>query len=440
MLYFSGLYLLRNKVSTGIFIIIMGVVVFGEMTGLLVKNIAKQAEMDAYTYNGAAMFLQDDRLNLTREDYEKIREIPHVLGVGNWKEVVVTPLDSNNVKEHTGEEPKTDVRGVADKMVILAHMDTEMYRLFRWEKTVSLVEGEFPCYDNKGILVEKRYADSNRLVIGDELFYQVDETEQQISMKICGIYEVDAEFQILEPNDEGTSVYIHSPYNTIFMDYDHAVELMHLNYDAAIGGEIYVDSLSNIQYVADELHKMFGSDIAIYDNTTTYLTESCRIVGLMQRTSWLICIFVLMAGEIIVLLVFSLYANQHQRETGLLLILGKSRRWCLGRYALITASYITGGFVMAFIAYQIFAGGICRLIGDVSLNVIRNSQIVTFKNYITPGLGQGFQIEVHKSMLYSVENMLILFGMIIFSWLVSLALPLYSVFKSRPRTLLSAKN
>lgn len=43
-------------------------------------------------------------------------------------------------------------------MVIIANMDVQQYSLFSWEKNVSLIEGEFPNYKNKGIIVEQRYA------------------------------------------------------------------------------------------------------------------------------------------------------------------------------------------------------------------------------------------------------------------------------------------
>ena len=64
-------------------------------------------------------------------------------------------MDTENVKEHKGIDPENkDVSNRADKMVIVANMDVQKYSLFSWEKNVSLIEGEFPTYKNKGIIVE----------------------------------------------------------------------------------------------------------------------------------------------------------------------------------------------------------------------------------------------------------------------------------------------
>lgn len=440
MIYTAVLYLWRNKVRTIIMILLAALVFLGEMVGLLLKNVSRQAAEDAYVYNGAAILFEGEDLNLTRDDYETIRKIPYVLGVGNWKELVVQPLDSRNVKEHTGVSPKEDIRGVADKMVIVAHMDTAMYRLFRWEKAVTLREGKFPSYDNQGLLIEKRYADLNHLKAGDFVSYSVDENGQTVTLKICGIYEADSEFEILETNEEGASVYIHSPYNTMFLDLDYATELLGLNYDAATGGEIYVDEPEHIQNVADELHHIFGKKIKIYDNTTNYLEDECRIVGLMDKVSVLICFFVLAMGEIIILLIFSFYANQYKKESGLFLVIGESRGWCVGRYSLICAGYIVGGFLVGIIAYQMGAGMICNFISDVSMKVISSSRNTGYGGYVTPGLGQGFQVMVSRKLLYAQNNRMILAGMAGFTWLVALLMPLHSIFTSRPRTLLDSQN
>lgn len=440
MIYTSALYLWRNKVRTVIMILLAALVFLGEMTGLWLKNISKKAAEDAYVYHGSAILFDDEGLNLSRDDYKNIREIPYVTGLENWREILVLPLDSRNVKEHTGADPKGDVRGVADKMVILAHMDAAMYELFRWEKAVTLKEGEFPSYDNQGLLVEKRYADLNQLKLGDHVSYSVSENGQEITLKICGIYEADSEFEIFEANEEGASVYIHNPYNTLFLDYDYAMELLGLYYRAGTGGGVYIDEPDHVRSVADELRRMFGKEIRISDNISNYLTGECRIVGLMEKTSVLICLLVLIMGEIIILLIFSFYANQYKKESGLFLVLGESRGWCIGRYALICAGYIVGGLLVGILVCQMGAGIISNLISDVSMKVISSSRYSGIGGYDTPNLHQGFEIVVNKELLFAQNNIWILAGMAVFTWMVALLFPLHSIFTSRPRTLLESQN
>ncbi len=441
MIYTSALYLWRNKVRTAIMILLTALVFLGELTGLLLKNVSRQAEEDAYVYKGSALIFFGEELNLTRKDFQAIREIEHVTGLGNWAEIVVRPTDSSNVKDHTGEEPgEEDVRGVADHMVIFAHMDPALYRLFRWEKSVTLREGEFPTYDNQGLLVEKRYADLNRLKLGDSLSYSVKEGGQEVTFQICGIYEVDTEFEILPSNEEGSSVYIYSPYNLMFLDFDYAAELFGLWYRAATGAEVYVDKPDHVRDVANELRRMLGENVTIHDKTTNYLENECRIVGLMRKSSVLICLFVLIMGEIIILLIFSFCASQYRKESGLFLVLGESRGWCVGRYAWICAGYIAGGLLAALVISRIGAGLICSLVNKAGMKVIATSTYRGMGGWETPNLGQGFEIVVRPEMFYVQNNLLILAGMAVLTWIITLLFPLHSIFTSRPRTLLNVQN
>lgn len=441
MIYTSALYLWRNRVRTAIIILLTALVFLGEMVGLLLKNVSSQAEEDAYVYNGYSLIFYGEELNLTREDYRAIREIPHITGLGDWAEIVVLPMDSSNVKDYTGEEPgERDVRGVADYMVILAHMDPELYRLFRWEKSVTLREGEFPTYDNQGLLVEKRYADQNHLKLGDRLSYMEKESGQEVTLSICGIYEADTEFEIQPGNYEEASVFIHSPYNLMFLDFEYASELFGIWDRAAMGGEVYVDHPEHVQGVADELRRMLGENVTIHDMTTDYLEGECRVVGLMRKSSSLICLFVLVMGEIILLLVFSFCASQYRRESGLFLVLGQSRGWCVMRYAWICAAYIAGGLLAAFAICRAGAGLICGLVNQAGMKVVASSYNMAWGGYKTTNLMQGFEIEVSPEMFFAQNNLLILGGMAVLTYIITLLFPLYSIFTSRPRTLLNVQN
>lgn len=77
---------------------------------------------------------------------------------------------------------------------------------------------------------------------------------------------MDSDFEIYDSNEEGTSVYIHSPYNSIYVDYDYIVELLGLEYTASTGSEVYIDKIEHIDAVKTQLKKMYGNNVEIYDN------------------------------------------------------------------------------------------------------------------------------------------------------------------------------
>ena len=169
------IYIKRNKIKSLIIILIIATIILGEIIGLLLSNASEKSERDAYLYNGAALVIEDDNGGFTKSDYDEIRKVKYVTGLGAWRELIADPVDTENVKEHKGIDPENkDVRNRADKMVIVANMDVQQYSLFSWEKNVSLIEGEFPTYKNKGIIVEQRYAKKNNLKVGDEVKYTLN--------------------------------------------------------------------------------------------------------------------------------------------------------------------------------------------------------------------------------------------------------------------------
>ncbi len=435
----ASLYFVRNKGQSVLLVILMAAIFWGELIGLFLYDTGIHAKEDAYRYNGSALYITGEHLNLSASDYERIENLAHVTGVSNWTEILVTPVGTSNVKEHTGSDPKEtseDTRHVGDDMVLLAQMDIPMYRLFRWEKAVSLIEGVFPDTNTQGVLVESRYAGLNSLGIGDEVELYAKNYDVTITVPICGIYEVDSEFEILEANEEGESVYIHSPYNTIFIDYYNALSLIPFESYAYNGCEIYVDDIQNLQTVGNEIHENFGQDVMVYDNTTYYLEDECQIVVLMNRLSQLICVLVFVIGQIIILITISMFADQYQKETAMYLILGERKRFCIGRFSAITGLYILSGMVVSVFIYIISAPLICRIVNDISIHVITNAQSFGIGGYKNTAIGQGFAVTVASNVIWNRWNALIMCAVGGATWGIALILPLYSVGVTRPRKLL----
>ena len=129
------IYIKRNKIKSLIIILIIATIILGEIIGLLLSNASEKSERDAYLYNGAALVIEDDNGGFTKSDYDEIRKVKYVTGLGAWRELIADPVDTENVKEHKGIDPENkDVRNRADKMVIIANMDVQQYSLFSWEK------------------------------------------------------------------------------------------------------------------------------------------------------------------------------------------------------------------------------------------------------------------------------------------------------------------
>ena len=141
------IYIKRNKIKSLIIILIIATIILGEIIGLLLNNASEKSERDAYLYNGAALVIEDDNGGFTKSDYDEIRKVKYVTGLGAWRELIADPVDTENVKEHKGIDPENkDVRNRADKMVIVANMDVQQYSLFSWEKNVGLKSIPMLCF------------------------------------------------------------------------------------------------------------------------------------------------------------------------------------------------------------------------------------------------------------------------------------------------------
>lgn len=440
----SLLYLRRKFIQMMILVLMVGIIVIGEIIGMLLYATSVQAEADAYNYIGAALLFDDwglsRSLDLSQEDYDAIRQLDHVIGLYNWREIVVTPVGTENVKIHTGVDPSTqevteEPLYSGDDMTIVAETDIWLDEVFRWESSVSIIDGEYADGENGGIMVESRYAETNNLEVGDTVSFYSETYHVEAELVICGIYEVDSDFEILSTNGYGTAVYIYSPYNVIYMEYFAALEVFGIT-TTENGCGIYVDDLDNIDEVSDELREMLGEDINIYDNTDSYYEDECKIIRLMRKMALVIMVTVFVLGSVLLLLALSMFASQFQEETGRFLVLGRSRRWCVCRFGFITLCYIVVGLALGMLVYALVGDALSAVIWDVSSDVISNSVGRTHNVYDTPNYGQGFAVTVDMAAVFAPVYMAALAGVLTAAWAVTLVFPLRSVLISRTRTLL----
>mgnify|MGYP004583944359 FL=1 len=92
------IYIKRNKIKSLIIILIIATIILGEIIGLLLSNASEKSERDAYLYNGAALVIEDDNGGFTKSDYDEIRKVKYVTGLGAWRELIADPVDTENVK------------------------------------------------------------------------------------------------------------------------------------------------------------------------------------------------------------------------------------------------------------------------------------------------------------------------------------------------------
>lgn len=435
-------YILQRPMKYIVFCIIILAIIYGEFIGLYGLSIAKQGEKDLFLYNGAAISLYSQDYELSDNDFIKIREIDNVTGINNFTEINALPKGGiHNVKEHVGADPKLMSEMIIEKgygdeiltdeavngVILEAHMDTELSHMFHWEKAVSLVEGVFPSNENKGVLVESRFAQLNNLKVGDSCTFNISEYGKDCTYSICGIYKVDSEFYINKKNGLGEGVYSISPYNKVYMDYDTAVETIGLKSAKQDGCGIYVDQLSHVDGVISTLEKMFGDNVDISNNELAVSEDESSQVKQTMDNAIMVIICVTCIGGILLLVLSILFSKQNNSDGITFSGLGfsKLKTIMLHVYSMLAITLVS--FVLALVLYGVTPVN--------SFYEVENAFDVTefigtdepIGPYITPNLNLPFSLNTEAGELFTQQNILLIVGFVIFIIAICLVMPVCNV-------------
>ena len=434
---------IRKPAKTIILCTIFVLIIFAALVGICLDNIVIQGKQDAFIYHGASVFLETESLKLTLEDYKHINNINHVLGTFVFNSSVVLPVGSENVKEHTGADIKysngSDL--LRDYISILSLMDVEHYSLFQREKAVSLIKGEFPDNENKGALIESRYAKQNNLDIGDSITFQLQETERICEFQICGIYKIDSDFVILDYENVVEGIYTFSPYNNVLLNYESAIEQMEFEPNYQNGCGIYVDSMENIESVAATLKEIYGEKVNIYTESTKKFRETFGVISIIQEYAHIILIGICGIGGILLLIIFTFIAEQYRYECGIYLVLGEKKYRTVFRYFITMLLLVIFSLILAIIIYRFTADILINTINDTANWVMSQGEekIIAVGPYETPDLGQGFQLELNTAIVYNVKTIAMIIGYVIGCQLLALIIPLYQIYITKPTNILNKK-
>lgn len=433
----------RKPIKTSILGIMFILIIISAFVGISLHNIAKEGEQDAFVYHGASVFLEGESLNLTLEDYKKINNIEHVLGTFVFNSSVALPIGSKNVKEHTGAEIKKSNASdsIGDYISTLSLMDVEYYSLFQREKAVSLIKGEFPNDINNGALIESRYAKENNLDIGDNITFQLQESDKICEFKICGIYQVDSDFEILDADNVSENIYTASPYNIILLNYETAIEQMGFTPNYQNGCGIYVDRAENNERVAASVKEIFGDTADVYSETTKDFNETFGVISIMQNYSYIVLIGICGIGGILLLIVLSFFANQNSYECGIYLALGEKKYRIALRYIISMFALIIVSFMFAIIIYHFTASFFVSTINENATRIMNHNGggLSAVGPYDTPDLGQGFKLALNIATVYSFESIVIIIGYMLGCLVLSLLIPIYQIYIIKPRNILNSK-
>lgn len=289
----------------------------------------------------------------------QIREIDHVVGMdpfGPQTYVTCLPKGFFNSKRHEGAYYATsdenllveDSDVLGDGILLFGLPDILVRDEFR-RGFSRVIEGELPTDEHPGLLVNSVLASENSMAIGDHLTLQSIEAREQIeSAPIVGIYETKLRFEIMQGNVFGAGVFMHSPFNRIYTNYDFVSEMA--GQPATLGiMRVFVDSPEHIAYVLSAIEKLpyDRSQYVLVNGTNAYYDMYAQSLSSVSESANRLLLYT-MGGLVAFAFLFSILWNQNESyELSVFLLLGEQRRKVIFEKTLRTSLIALAAYLLA---------------------------------------------------------------------------------------------
>lgn len=278
-----------------------------------------------------------------------IEKLPHVMSVDVATPSLsgpCIPVGLETVKTHTGYDPERQPSSIFSEEEERTQMNcvnisgcSAISLRDQFRKKLSVItEGTFPTQDVPGVLVSRSFAQLNDLNINDNIklkYLYSDDQESAIEATIIGIYDTSLRFEVLKDNDMGTAVYMASPYNAVFVDFDTASRILGRE-NTIHNFKVYVDSPRYLDDVQNELLSLSldWSKYQIYNETLSYYSEYASQIDTVFSNSLRLIILTSTIGIILFIVVYSIWNKQRIRDIGIFEALGENKFKILAQYML----------------------------------------------------------------------------------------------------------
>jgi putative ABC transport system permease protein len=316
------------------------------------------------------------------------------------------------------------------------------------DNTSTLVEGEHISEEDIGkdvALIEQTLAEENDLKIGDTITVTSPLDDSiTVELKIKGIYSTTS-----VGSDQGMNFTSLIPYNKIYVSYTTATLLKGANYQGTIDSAIYyIEDPAEMEGFINQAQLESSIDFDTFKlNANDQLYQ--QMVGPIENVASFsnnIVYLVSIAGAIILGLIIMMSIRERKYEIGVLLAIGEKR------YKLI------GQFIVEIMLVATISFGIATLSGSAVATQVSdqllNQEIETAEQMNKPesfrgrgmfgggmaGLqtGQSQQVETIEDLDADDLGLLAMIGILIA--ILSSLLPMFSVIRLQPKTILSRQD
>lgn len=312
--------------------------------------------------------------------------------------------------------------------------------------TAIIEAGEGLTTDSVGqniAVIEESLANQNSLKVGDTIKVKSPSEENQVELKIVGIYKTNEEVNEMAIRSDAMN-----PYNRIYVPYDVANTLKGEEFkDTASSAQFYLDDPINVDEFIKEGEKLdIDFDTYILDGNNRAYETMMGSIDNVASFAKITVIVVSIAGAIILGLIIMLSIKERRNEIGILLSLGERKRKVVAQFFVEILLVLT----LSLGVSAILGNTVSSQIGNVLMNketAVQENQEFNMNGrmpggmgkMMPGGLGSNKKIETIDELDVSVspEDYGKMCGLAILIALVGVALPSSSIMRLQPKEILS---
>lgn len=439
------LELSRKKIKTLILGIVFVIVFTGELGALTILFSAREARKPILAGIGATVTLEwapeyeeeggADGNIFTEEAAAQMASAEYIVGVNQKCSDYVLPVDFKNCRQYQGEDPyvqEVRIDGMEAEMeewVALEGDDRiDLIDAFRLGGS-TLAEGEFPSSAEPGALVSRQLAEENGLAPGSRITFSA--YGKSLTLAVSGIYETKSSFTVTAENIVGPAVFAYSPYNRIYADADTVSDFFDINKET-LPIDAYVDEPGHVQAAGEEI-KAMDFDWSVYrlvNTTATQYSEQANNIEAVIYTANMFFMAMSVFSAIALVLTMSIWAAQFPYEGGICLALGGSKWFAVAKLFVSSLCIAVFALAVSLPFSSWLAGGIIQAKNDAA-----KAASGIHSTFVT-----GVEPVSHVVLARPDAGLLACFVLTALAVvLASCLLPLYTVFRLKPREILSGR-
>mgnify|MGYP005792310663 CR=1 FL=1 len=273
-------------------------------------------------YESTMIYDLGNRIDLTWESgdgystdfLEKIENLENVQGY-NFIENGFADITVEKQAKEGNKTHNDNYEGIA---MISGNLNTALDDEFRRENYV-LSEGELPNIHLRGIAVDREFADSHNISVGDIIKLKNEGSGHSVTQEVTGIYDIINPVYRMYPADDNllddqNYIFGEMPYPMIYLSYEESCELLAENQNRSQLW-VYANRFMNTEKLCSNIKDLVSGENIVVDNSIQSTIDNfVAPMKIAYQIAVLLNTAFLIAGFILLLIMVKYWEEKHRRD------------------------------------------------------------------------------------------------------------------------------